>query len=970
MPLRSLRSKIGSLKSDGAEQRRLLRAVLLVVSIPVIAHFGLFFQQPVLSVLEWLSHSWSKPISSFEAIQALWIAAVGIHAAVGAVAPILGYTLFATNITAASRIAPAGAVVATEIGWSRYLRDSLLLLVASLVGLLTAPSILGLIAAFGATGYVVLRTFLVFKQGFALFERPEKFDLTARKYLVGAIANIDLAPPQVLKTVEFAEFNASFMELPQLDRWERIERTYLHIGNKYRTTQVLNVERRGIQRLRSESEKNGYTLSRFGESVPTYLDRGEHAFLALTKVQHEVTATNEPVKFDQSEHRIDTSEVMGLQQLLNQSIVFGAGPWTDDITRLPMLAQRHIATVLYKAIPGEQPHDLEYGLDVLAEIIDEIDRKHPDALPYRLDAFGWIHEIPALLVEQACAAPHSRMLYARHIADFMRGRLAKWLPDRLRDSSSRNYLHQVTKLLRCFLKRDIKEAEYIALLIREIPSLARLTDLSALILVQRSLLLVFIDDQFSNARFKPQRKLLIRTLKDTVRYGPGSTSDAYARAETLISALGLALYKADTQSKFKEHVAEVIEELIHDNYGELPFFELLDSLKIINELNESWKWSWWEMDQKESGKAHWMSMDIWLTRAAMVAISTESWRLSYLEGESVPNMQVISAMQRNIDDSEEGWTRLLPANLQQQVNGLRTALASLELRRKKIVDARVSVAGIDSRLVEKYIREVMDEVRASFGAHNAWLSNAGALAIDESASESNQAGISRLAPREWFVNTEALDIPVHVLPPRLSSALIEFEYRQVVRELSEIENRTTEVAGFEDQRIWEKVDELLGRNASHILIVGVGVSEYDVWSDLESRRNSASSSFVSLSYHTLRDEELGRLIAVVDASKAFKITRRPPILEGVSIYEERLALDEGGIVSGIVEIGPDLQERWLRTTDEEKRGELESLYSESLLDRTVWSFDVSICDASAFEIFRINNGKRQGKPRKPRKRTA
>jgi hypothetical protein len=311
MTLSSLRSKISSLKSDKAGQRRLLRALLLVVSVPVIAHCGLLFQKPVLSVLGWLAHSWSKPISSFETIQALWIAAVGIHAAVGAVAPILGYTLFATNVTAASRIAPAGAVVATEIGWSEYLRDSLLLLVASLVGLLTAPSTLGLIAAFGAAGYVVLRTFLVFKQGFALFERPEKFDSTARKYLLGAIASIDLTPPQVLKTAEFAEFNASFMALPQFDRWERSERTYLHVGNKYRTTQVLNVERRGIQRLRSESEKNGYVLSRMGESVPTHLDRGEHAFLVLTKVQHEVTAASEPVQLDQSEHRIDAVKFWG-----------------------------------------------------------------------------------------------------------------------------------------------------------------------------------------------------------------------------------------------------------------------------------------------------------------------------------------------------------------------------------------------------------------------------------------------------------------------------------------------------------------------------------------------------------------------------------------------------------------------------------------------------------------------------------
>lgn len=930
-----------------------IQAILLVAAFPLVGQIGLAFRKQIEQMLLMVSFDWSKPISDFETIQSLWLGAASIHAAVGAVAPILGYTLFATNMTSASRIAPAGAVIANEIRWSAYLRSSLLLLTGSLLGLITAPSLLGMAAAYLAAGYVVLRTLLVFKRGFTLFERPEKFDASARKYLRAAIADVDLTPSEN-KAVKknLANLNESYAALPKVDYFREGPRAQLVLGDRYRATQLLDVEVLAIERLSSEAEKNGYILQRSSEGIPDHLDRGVHTFVSILRANDSVNETELP-ESNAISIGPDPAHVANLQQLFQSDIVFGSGPWTDDITRLPMLAQRHVATVLYEAMPGERPHDLEYGLEVLSEVIDAIDLKHKDGHPYTLGAFDWVTGVPAYLVSQAVEEKHGKALYKREIAHFLRSRYAKWVSDPHRTRVSRSYMYQLAYLLRSSLLTDINSAQYLALVIREIPSLARNITLEGMVGIQRSLLNLVFDRIFSEKDSANQRKLILATMRDSVRYGPRSSFDAVIRAETIVATLAVGLYQAKVDSNYKLHVEQVLETLI-DRHAELPFFELLEILKNVDEFDGRWDLSGWEIQQKDSDEAHWVSIHIWITNAVLVALSSERWRLSHLEDSQIPNLQVISNALRSLEGEQE-WLDVLPEPLRISVLQTIPVLQNLRERRQKVVDERVAEAGFSVEMVRKYVQEVMEDISVNFGAHNGWLLEAGAIEVSVQDGPGSQAGVSKLVPKEWFVSNDLLDIPVHLIPPKISSALLDFEMTRIARVLTAESINKIEASAVNDSRIWDAVRVLIEARVSHLLILAIGVSEYDVWELLQSARAKASSVGVDLRFQTVRSRtDNAQSIVIVDATKAFTIVRSMPAIDGVPVHQESLRLVEGGVVSGIIRIDEEMILAWKENLDAQDFAKMKGQYLTSFLDRTVWCFEVVVRDAEAYCIFSVS----------------
>lgn len=185
----------------------------------LLSQLGWVFNADIEAAMQRLLGTQFTLIRDQSNLYSIWLGAIGVHATLGALAPILGYTLLATNVTSASRIAPAGGVAALAIQWESCLRVSLGLLVSSILAILLAPSPVGLCGALIATCYVAIKTASVFKEGFDLLERPERYDAGARRYLenqVSALKFRELTDKQIAKTNELnEEFGRHIERLPQ-----------------------------------------------------------------------------------------------------------------------------------------------------------------------------------------------------------------------------------------------------------------------------------------------------------------------------------------------------------------------------------------------------------------------------------------------------------------------------------------------------------------------------------------------------------------------------------------------------------------------------------------------------------------------------------------------------------------------------------------------------------------------------------
>jgi hypothetical protein len=232
-----------------------LRGTLsIIVLFSVLTHAGLALQNELEGLVRMIAPPYSYLITDQQVIYSIWLGLLSVHAAVGAIAPILGYTLLTTSITSASRVAPSGAVIAAEIRWRSYFQTSLALLAGSIIGIMSAPSAVGLTLAGASTVYVVVRTMLVFRAGFELIEKPEKFDAGARKYLAAALSDLSGSPLDAQLKSALDEFNTELAAIRSAQR-PMGRSAVLVLGDSLQATQLLQIRKGAFSLLMSEAKK-------------------------------------------------------------------------------------------------------------------------------------------------------------------------------------------------------------------------------------------------------------------------------------------------------------------------------------------------------------------------------------------------------------------------------------------------------------------------------------------------------------------------------------------------------------------------------------------------------------------------------------------------------------------------------------------------------------------------------------------
>ena len=248
-----------------------------------------------------------------------------------------------------------------------------------------------------------------------------------------------------------------------------------------------------------------------------------------------------------------------------------------------------------------------------------------------------------------------------------------------------------------------------------------------------------------------------------------------------------------------------------------------------------------------------------------------------------------------------------------------------------------------------YVNSVWDELRKTFFDYNDWLMEARAVECQSLVDSASQAGIGNLVPREWFVDGSVLDIPIHVVAPSVGHALVDYE-------LSKIEKirgkgaRKTLVADFLDQRIWKSAETILASPGAALMLVGVGVGEYDIHDQLESLRSVASRNGTPFRFETTRMTG-DKALLVIDASRDILVSRRLPEIEGASSAEKRSDPARGGVVVRVAEIDGQMADRWTARMKDEERQSMMGRYKESLLFQVAWSAKVRLRPGASMRRF-------------------
>lgn len=865
-------------------------------------------------------------------VYAVWAGILSVHAAVGAISPVLGYTLFATTVTSASRIAPAGAVIARKIGWDAYFRRSVALLVGSLCGFVLLPNLLGVIAAGLAATYVSIATVRVFLEGFQLLEHPEKFDVAARDYLKSSIPAFSSRRAGPLDQ-SLEDFNRGYANLAEFDYRESRSSFPLVLGDKFRTTQLLRIDVRAYAKLASEVGKYGYELRRTGASVPCLLPRGTHPLFRVVSVQRARGANDQEVL---TEREIPSGHRDQIQSLLTNLLLYGQGERTDELVRLPMIANRHVASVLYESMPSQQPHNFPYGLDVLAEVMDHATNSDSFRDLDELDVLDWMHEIPAFLIEQISVTNVGRSAYVRHLSSFLRRRIVDWIKSEKMRGLAQAYLRYLIALLGNLLRDKDPAASQVALVYREIPALVDANDGKSLAIILREMIVLYVSREIAEPSFIEQRRLVLNTIKRSILYSYRGDEDR-ALVEVVVGLLGLALYRADSEAIYAGHPAEassiLLEDMASRNGVSASALEIIEN---VGEIGEAWRWDHWELDQKGEG-AHWVSITTWLRRAAVVVLSEEAWLLLHTDADRLPSLQVLEAIKKDVATAES-WAFHLGEGPRARVMRMSTVVDEAIRKREGYVSQRVEQAPLSFDRMNDYVRGVWDELQRSFFYYNDWLMKAGAVDCDDVVDSTSQAGVGNLVPREWFVDGSVLDIPIHVVAPSVGHALIDYELSRIER-IRGKGTRKTLVADFLDQRIWVASEAVLARPRAALLLIGVGVGEYDIYDQLERLRSIASESGVLFKFETTRlagDKSL----LVIDASRDILISRRLPEIDGISLAEKRSEPARGGVVVRVAEIDDQMSARWTADMKDEERQVTMGRYKESLLFQVAWSAKV------------------------------
>lgn len=921
-----------------------LNAILFSFTFAILSYLGFFLEEPLHKIINLIGLKHIDFIRKAEVVHSLWLGIVGAHAAVGALAPILGYTLMATSITNASRVAPSGAVIAHEIKWTTYLETSLVLLIASVTGLVSAPSTPGLILAGFSLAYVVTRTIIVFKHGFELIERPEKLDSAARKYLIAAVAGTPASNLNQSLAIARNELNDGlrqrFPGAAHRGAWT------IRLGSKFQATQLLAISPNALDSLLSEANRLGLQLHSIMREVPTHLPLGETDFISVLTADSAVsTDANEPPNI-LHKSRVDTADLYKLQTILSRSIVFGVEKWISDHSRVPMLINRHVATVIYDAIPHGQPHDLDYGLNVLGQIIDEVQSAQDTDGSIRLDNFDWTHQIPRFVCEQILAQPSQRAWYIRHLSYFLRARIIKWSPDGRLDSLSTSYFRLLARLLGGLAATSDESLEFVAVVIREIPLLNKSKRSQIFRIAQRELIIALVDRDNGFYENRTQRRVLIRTMRDLLNFSNGYADREKIIAETVVGAFAIALYMAAEDEIFQECVDDLYTYLLTDNHSPIPFKETLSIASRMDQYEEEWKWSWWEMEQKEPGRAHMVSISFWISRAILLILSNESWKLKSIPDEELPDQQTIGILVRSLGyEWRPAQARSVNANIEKMSGPLRI----ISDRRSEIVASRVAEASLDKNKVRKYSTGAIQDIESALESYALWIEPVNLVTTSSAPTFASEFGMSRLLPRELFVPDDVLDVKSSISRSQDGSAILEVEIQGAIDSIKLGGVIHAKIANLTDSRPWSYAESLLSKD-NRVWIILSGVSEYEVYDQLERLRSRFSPKFFRVD--TSRDRIEGKAeIIVIDIDKALVFGRSPPAEPENSVFTSRSSIFGGSAISSISEISGQMKDRWLADVGPLQSAELAKRYEESLVEALVWSFGVEHRDTSTSAIF-------------------
>lgn len=947
-------------KNRKARQAGTVTFIYFGLAIPAVGLAGQALNSWLVSEQIEALPDWMPHVFNLARVESIWPVILALHGAVGAIAPVLGYTLLTTAATPAARIAPAGFVVAEVIGWRSYLAQSLALLAGSMAAFFLVPSLLGVCAALLGCLYVVFRTFSVFRDGYSLLENESAFDLSARRYLKRIVVE---APPVPAISPNLSwklrEFNRWVDSLPDGGSQYTRREGALSIGSLESVSEIIEIQTYAHQRLDSFARENGITFTRI-DRLPESMQIGRRALLGVARLV-EVEVSQGDSSPSGHEKVVSAAEIERIQRYFESLVQFGRGEWAEQQLRIPLLLSRHLSTMIYESIAKSMPHDFDYGLEVLGDLIDSLTVGGRSSESLSRDTHKWVHQTPAIVCRRVIETDRLDLSFTLRLIQFIRGRLRKWLADEEMDGHSRAYIDLLKRLLVSCVLRGKEDIEDAVVFVREVPVFLGSGKARGAKLAARALILAFVDPAISGPEFADSRRVILRTIRDMVRFAGFSSNDEVGSPvfpEVSICLLAVCLFRARENQVYETHVAQAVDWVAADFADEkFRVGALLQLVEGIEEVVAFWRLDWWEMDQKERGEAHFMSMSLWLQRSAALLMSDTWWELEALEDAKLPSEQSIGSLRRAIENKDK-WQELLPESAKIELSRLDRALAVVESRRRNIVRLRVAEAPLDRSGMDDFIQKVAEEIRATYSPFNQWLLECGFVDIAATPQPDKQAWIAQLILRQWFVDNEVKDIPTSISPPHVAGGMIEFEAKQIAKSVVASEAPVEEGSEASDVAFWEPMVRELETTGKRFLIIGQGIGRHRVWRELNTIETKlgpeefkARVRFVSV---PAEPEGGTRRMISIGSGNSIRLSRFPVVrdftVDGAAFS---FPITEGGIDVSLSSITETEIENWTSDDATESAESAAARYRESLAFRVIWSLAVSMAHHENVRILTI-----------------
>jgi hypothetical protein len=389
--------------------------------------------------------------------------------------------MLASAGTALGRPVPATIVISSELKWGQCIATSFFFLFLSLLGMLTAPSVLGLAVAVFFLGHLFTGTVVRFRHGYRLLSDERLLDSAGRRYLGEKVKELIAAyriPEEVAKEVDYCN-----SELLKIHAYRRdsitdgaLNERVLRIGTAGDGAPLRRISRKTWSELLSAGTANHLSIYRLQSEVPLAATQQSipmfviHCGQARAAVGREAADPGGP-----------------LQALLDDCIEYGWPECDDTASELATLMLGGVSRLIERAIADGRAEDLRYGLMVTGDVLDEL--TDADEQGVQMSWPAWVVEIPEAAVRRIVNSPQYDVLQAVIVARFCRQHLSRWLTIGLRHETRRQYARFLCQLLIRGAKEGWDSAESIALRLRDLPFISRSQSPSVLREVGRIFLL-------------------------------------------------------------------------------------------------------------------------------------------------------------------------------------------------------------------------------------------------------------------------------------------------------------------------------------------------------------------------------------------------------------------------------------------------------------------------------------------------